>query len=291
VTARKIRNPCFICVGPEKTGTSWLYAALASHPEVRMPPVKELRYFYDSVAYPDESLRERFSKAGDWHSREYRAYVAERLAAYKRNPFQRQLYWDLKYLFGRRSIRWYLSLFDREKIAGDISPQYFSLPDSQIAAIARHLSWVKILILLRDPVDWSWSFARMSLIKDRASVPRDALERFFLEYKNYYPTVDAIERWKRHFPPERFFVGFFDRLCDAPQLFFDEVSTFIGLKSHNAKLAPVNRGIDKPVTPEIRSYLSTLWLPEIERLCEVYSPYPQRWRDRCLAKEPNEIVG
>jgi hypothetical protein len=273
-------NPGFVCVGPERTGTSWLYVALSGHPEIAMPPVKEIRYFYDCAAYPGETLLQRFSAAGDWHCREYRAYVAERLASYRRNPLQRQLFWDLKYLFGRRSIRWYRALFDRDKIAGDISPQYFSMPDSQLERMARHLGGVKVLILLRDPIEWSWSFARMSLIKDRACVPDWELEEFFLEYRNYYPTVEAIERWKRYFPPDRVFVGFFDKLREEPRRFLDEVCDFIGVSRRAPVPASVNVGGGPPLPAETLSYLRALWLPEIERLCEVYAPYPQTWRER-----------
>ena len=37
--------PKFLCIGAQKAGTSWLYAQLQSHPEVWMPPVKELQFF------------------------------------------------------------------------------------------------------------------------------------------------------------------------------------------------------------------------------------------------------
>src|SRR5881296_3927906 len=38
-------GPDFICVGPQKGGTSWLYQQLESHPDFWMPPIKELHYF------------------------------------------------------------------------------------------------------------------------------------------------------------------------------------------------------------------------------------------------------
>src|SRR5437763_16018587 len=38
-------GPDFICVGPQKTGTGWLYEQLESHPDFWMPPIKELQYF------------------------------------------------------------------------------------------------------------------------------------------------------------------------------------------------------------------------------------------------------
>lgn len=272
-----VKNPHFLCVGPEKTGTSWLYHALAGHPDVKMPPVKELRYFYEKFAYPNETLGERFSARGDWHCRDYRAYLAERVRSWVRHPFGPATAWDLRYLFGRRSLEWYVSLFDDEKIAGDVSPQYFSLPDVELASMSRELPGVKIFILLRDPVDWSWSFARMALFKQRDSVPEEELRAFFVRHKAYYPTVDAIERWKRHFSQERVFVGFFDRLCESPELFFAEICAVLGIPAVTPSPAPVNRGVARPMPPAVLAYLREIWLPEIERLCRRYSPYPQRW--------------
>ena len=38
-------GPDFIGVGPEKTGTTWIHSRLRRHPDVWVPPIKELRYF------------------------------------------------------------------------------------------------------------------------------------------------------------------------------------------------------------------------------------------------------
>jgi hypothetical protein len=36
----------FIAIGPPKTGTTWIYTMLKKHPEVTLPPYKEIRYFW-----------------------------------------------------------------------------------------------------------------------------------------------------------------------------------------------------------------------------------------------------
>jgi hypothetical protein len=46
-----------------QSDAAWLYAALPRHPEIAMPPVKEIRYFYDCAAYPGETLLQRFQLA------------------------------------------------------------------------------------------------------------------------------------------------------------------------------------------------------------------------------------
>src|SRR5262245_24784697 len=120
------RGPAFLCVGPEKTGTSWLYANLAPHPDIFLLPVKEIRYFYELAAYPHEKWWSRLSARGDWHAQNYRSYLCERFDHYRRRPRSikwewRRFVWDWRYLFGRRNDEWYLSLFDgmNDRVSGD----------------------------------------------------------------------------------------------------------------------------------------------------------------------------
>lgn len=47
------RRPNFIYIGPDKAGSSWLHEVLVRHPEVYMPPAKDL-YFFDR--YYDRGL-------------------------------------------------------------------------------------------------------------------------------------------------------------------------------------------------------------------------------------------
>jgi hypothetical protein len=38
--------PNFVCIGAQKTGTTWLYGRLRQHPQVFLPETKELNFFY-----------------------------------------------------------------------------------------------------------------------------------------------------------------------------------------------------------------------------------------------------
>ena len=44
--------PSFLCIGAQKAATSWLHKNLLEHPDVWMPPLKELHYF-DYLYIPD----------------------------------------------------------------------------------------------------------------------------------------------------------------------------------------------------------------------------------------------
>ena len=51
------RKPDFVCVGPEKTATGWLYKMAGQHPEVWVPPIKELRFLNEGNAVPHHNLK------------------------------------------------------------------------------------------------------------------------------------------------------------------------------------------------------------------------------------------
>jgi hypothetical protein len=271
-----IHNPIFLAVGPEKTGTSWLYRSLRRHPQIKMPPIKELRYFYEDLHYPKETIVQRFARRGDWHNLDYRERLNEFINLLIHG--NREALWYGRFLFGRRSLDWYLSLFPKDKISGDISPQYFSLPIERITKIRSILPDAKILIFLRDPIEWSWSFAKMSLIKTRKleEITEAELTSFFCEYQKYYPTVAMIERWDRIFPENQIFLGFFDKLRDDPQSYYDDICDFIGVHRDTASAEKINPGATTAIPDHIRSFLELLWQEEIERLADCYD-YPKRW--------------
>ena len=53
--------PDFVCIGAQKTGTTWLYHMLRQHPGVFLPATKELNFFYRDL--PLERYEEYFPPA------------------------------------------------------------------------------------------------------------------------------------------------------------------------------------------------------------------------------------
>ncbi len=282
--------PHFLCVGPEKTGTSWLYRALSLHPDIMLPPVKEIRFFYERWAYPNEGVLARFSRNGDWHNKDYRAYLLERARYYKANPSlilrkPAMVCWDARYLFGSHSATWYMSLFPQSnsQISGDFSPQYVSLPVEEIRYIRDLLPLVKIIILLREPVEWTWSFARMSLIQGRdvSGIQDDEYYRFFTRYKNYYPSTLIVDRWISLFG-ENVFIGFFDHIASEPLRLLNRVLDFLGLQQisgeHSRALATrVNVGIDVAIPSRFDSFLRREYKGIVEDLADRFEDPPRSW--------------
>ena len=285
-------RPHFIHIGPEKTGTSWMYRMLSQHPDVHVAPLKEIRYFFEAHAYPKEGLVDRF-RPSDWHNRYYRDYLRRRLRQYSRHPWLAarsldRLTWDWKFLFGRRSDDWFEDLFRCEdsKIAGDFTPQTFHIPPQHIFRMAHEWPATKILLTLRDPIEWTWSFARMSLIKDRelADISDTELRDFCTMHATYYPNLSQIGDWEAQFAG-RFHLIFFDEMVADPARLLHRVCEFIGLATSpianfEGLTQSKNPGRALPMPPRVRRMLIDLYQNDVRRLAERYGGYPRRWLER-----------
>jgi hypothetical protein len=53
--------PAFVCIGAQKTGTTWLYSQLVKHPGIFLPAIKELNFFYRDL--PVSWYKAQFEKA------------------------------------------------------------------------------------------------------------------------------------------------------------------------------------------------------------------------------------
>jgi hypothetical protein len=59
--------PTFVCIGAQKTGTSWLYSQLLQHPQVFLPTVKELNFFHREL--PQSWYARHFDRAASEQAR------------------------------------------------------------------------------------------------------------------------------------------------------------------------------------------------------------------------------
>src|SRR5688572_18044644 len=66
ISSTKLILPDFLCIGVQKTGTSWLYQNLRLHPDIFMPDRKELDYFnntYRFYSFPLSYYSDYFANA------------------------------------------------------------------------------------------------------------------------------------------------------------------------------------------------------------------------------------
>jgi hypothetical protein len=217
--------PDFVILGAQKAGTTSLYSYLCRHPQVAPATRKEVHYF---------DLN--FSRGLDW----YRGHFPRRLPAW------------IDAATGRRPI-----------VTGEASPYYLFHPHVP-ARMAELPASVKFIVLLRDPVQRTYSHYQfivrlgaetLSFGEALAAEPdrlRDEVPRLLADDRHfsfnhqYFSYVarslyaEQIERWLNHIDRRRFLFLKSEDLFDRPAHVLAETASFL-------ELAPFDFGATFPV--------------------------------------------
>ena len=126
--------------------------------------------------------------------------------------------WLIRYLFFPRNDRWYGTLFsdDPNLLVGEVTPSYAILDADVVAHMATLMPRAKIIYILRNPVDRSWSDAAMTLEKrfgthiDRASDDDICSALKILKPVNRGDYLKHINLWTQHLAEDNIVIGFFD---------------------------------------------------------------------------------
>lgn len=234
------RLPSFLCVGTQKAGTSWLYENLRYHPGVWMPPLKELHYF-------DHLYCKSTRSWSRWHVRQG---VGRLLKQSVQNSGTIDFAY-VRYLLNMVtepmfSELWYEQIFHRPaargKVLGDITPEYCGIGDEGIGYVKHLLGDVKIIWLVRDPIDRALSQIRMNA--ERRGLSGDVSVQEWMEladtqdvlnrgdYENYIP------KWEHVFGREGILFLPFKWIITQPELLLQAVETFIGVEVWGEYPAP-----------------------------------------------------
>src|SRR5437773_3443186 len=249
-------QPDFLCVGAHKSGTTWLYQQLDSHPDFWMPPVKELHYL-DQLSKVQRAAQPRCRDERDLR-------FLNRLKSLSAEPTI-----DLEN-YGR--------LFETKAslLSGDISPNYSTLSNEVIRQVVGYFPNLKVMFLARDPVERVWSHLSMEVhyrqiepfdVTNIDEVNRNLFRRGML--LRSYPSA-VVARWKRYVPPAQFRVYFFDDLQSDPAELRHSILCFLGAdpdKPGNRLTAHYNswtRMEKLPLTNKVRSHLAKLFKNELK---------------------------
>jgi hypothetical protein len=279
-------GPDFLCIGAQKGGTRWLYDQLQVHPDFWMPPVKELHYFdrrAPSAASvnlgrrAEESLKRTNRRQEKLALRPLDQRDIDFLAAYVRMPW-----W-------RTDLDSYARLFALKGglLSGDITPDYSTLTERQIARIMHRFPKAKVVFIARDPVERVWSHLTMHMRRgtiarglDAGEVMRLMRRRFVVERS--YPS-EIVARWRRHVPDERFGLFLFDDLVADADGLRRRVLTFLGgdpAKESGVINATFNRKEDRekvPLSPAIRTEIAWHFAAEIKASAEAFGGAAKGW--------------
>jgi hypothetical protein len=256
------RFPDFFILGPQRTGTTWLYENLRFHPQIMMPTIKETHFF--------SSLTDPYSKFH--HSTElswYLSYFSEARGD------------KLKKIF-----RCLLELGERYNpiVKGEASASYAALHEDVIQDIVHLNPGLKLIMIVRDPVMRAWSHARKDLMWEMQRSIDDISEKEFEEFftdKYVFRCslfTENIERWTQVFGPKALFIGWFSDIQNRPVRLLSEITAFLGVSGQDSYVPFKHRQVinsmpDYPIPPRVLRLLKDMHANERSRLMKRFGRY------------------
>lgn len=174
-----------------------------------------------------------------------------------------------------------------DRIAGEITPGYAILPPERIRFVARIMPSVRLVYLLRDPVERAWSQVVMNAIEldgeDAAAVPDETwIERLSEpRVRRRGDHLAVLEAWGRFIPEDRICLGFFEEIAESPAELLARVHRFLGVTPRPpVDTGVVRRGVGTPMPDAVRQALVGMLRPELEALAARFEVPAGDWMRR-----------
>jgi len=286
-----------VSLGAQKAATTWLSQYLVDHPQCDRTPLKENHYFdYFDRGLPDlgrgliKKRRRRLLRRGKANPKLRRSkgfrranrYFGLRLAATHLGPPNYDAYEALVMSAATK----------RTKIIGEITPANGLLTVERLQGIAALDSNPLFILIMRDPVDRTWSGIRMMAERQTNGEGFEARAHEMLaEFVNSddgeihirtdYATM--LNKADAAIPEDRIFIDFFEEFLNQPKI--DRLCDFLGVNHHPADLGtPQLLGKSLKMTDDERRALSAKLRPIYNAVEKRMGRLPDRWiQNRDLA--------
>lgn len=257
----------FICIGSQKAGTTWLYNVLKQHPEVYLPPVKEINFFYEIHVDFNNTMKKKFI-GRHWMNWRWRRMLRDKLLSLTLTDEEKE--WYFKYLFinpslSKNSFQSYKGLFYNKemKISGDITPNYALLPNSIVKTIKQHLPDQKILFILRNPIERDWSALKMYFgVRRGESFDKIGPKKIEYHFSKINPRCKysrIINNWGNLYG-DNLKILFYDELNLNPRSFYRKVCNFLNIDFVDTKM------LDKKIFAGIKKDIPEIHLSQLSKL-------------------------
>ena len=273
----------FVCIGAQKSGTTWLARVLADHPDIFLTPVKEIHYF-DHVAGITEHLSRRKRRS------RYRKYHQRMWTQWSRfTEYRSQWRWYRDYMGNPIDDAWYARLFAHrgaKPFAGEVTPEYAILGREGLAHIARLAPDARVLFIMRNPVTRAWSQVLhqcRSRNLDANRLPTEAIvemvaEPHFAAFCNYVETLDdmaaVFRRGQTH-------AMFYEEMHADRLEALRQVCQFIGIRFDAAWFGELGRRFNQSqeaaLPAAVREHFRAIYRPQADGVRQRVGRIPEPW--------------
>jgi hypothetical protein len=289
--------PDFLVIGAQKAGTTWLDRNLRDHPQVWLPPEKEIHYFDLPPLLPFAALIGAPVRAA-------RYWIRARLKRdwVKVKEGSQSFKWYIQYYFFPRTNFWYRSLFEPSprQICGEATPRYATLNEKKIYRIKQMMPNLKLIYLLRDPLDRMWSdmamfqrprFGGQGINKSNQETIRNFLANpHNLAHSRYDQNISI---WLKYFKADQMFIGFQEEIRESPQELLIRLAKFLSIDPEgfgtfqNAE-ERINSKNYRKMGKHIERYLADELARDVANLDRrLGSPFTKAWKTRIESCQKN----
>lgn len=190
-----------------------------------------------------------------------------------------------------KSLAWYADFFAEagRRVSVDISPGYSIISKRRIGFIRRIMPELRIVFLMRNPIDRSWSQTIMNLVTATGRRFEEVSDQEISDHlksarcirrSNY---LDILEKWLTYFDRDQIYIGFYDDIISEPQVLLADIFEHIGIStSIDWDRLPYDRVIHGGRVGEIpsphRETLMEMYRDQIEELHRLFGGPVAKWR-------------
>ncbi|MFZ4733319.1 MAG: sulfotransferase family protein [Pirellulales bacterium] len=183
-------------------------------------------------------------------------------------------FWDQQRHLG---LDWYRGLFagDDGRRAGEITPAYAILPPATIAEVREAFPSVRLIYLIRNPIDRAWSSAKMAVGRAEMRVD-EASDQWFTDHfrsagslaRGDYET--CLRNWLGHYPADHLLILRYETIGSDPGGVADACCDHLGIERFATPPAHLRERVFTGTAERLRRslwpVLDAIYRPRIESL-------------------------
>ena len=308
----QLGKPHFLCIGAPRTSTTWLHYCLSQHSQIYIPPRKELNYFGKYRSTTKQFLQSCYRTILDYVIKTikgtriespHQAFLALRWQLSPQSllfvlihmlafPFKvyrlmirretEELRWYLKYYLGRLYLnpeKWYASLFEPtgQQICGEFTPVYAGFPNSSIEYMMSFNKHMRIIYLIRNPIERDWSHISLWTVNPGGSLPMSVVQKYTDRLQSFSNYLGNLKRYLKYIPPENLFLGFYEDILFHQKRYMAALQEFLGVSEEDIIQKPRYTGGYKGIKLEYAVYLAQRNLLNIREMASIFGGYTTFW--------------
>ncbi|MHA7835483.1 MAG: sulfotransferase domain-containing protein [Algiphilus sp.] len=195
-------------------------------------------------------------------------------------------FWD-RWQPGGPTVPYFECFKDAALREGEITPAYAILPTEVIAELARGAPYLRLVYLMRNPIDRAWSSALMALGRAEMAYG-EASSQWFKDHflsKGSLSRGDyasCLENWWSVFPRDSILVRTYEEVTEDPSGLLRAVCEHLKISAPTVEMKEAGRdrvfaGSGHVLPGELRHFLVDLYAPQVRRLETLLDRSFQHW--------------